>query len=332
MLNLLDEGEDDLAVNEIRRFVLTAGDQVVTIPLEQPDLVIERAAVISALAARAVANGAEICTGESLVGLEPQDDGVTLLLERPGCLKQRRMSTSTLVGADGSFSQVARLAGWPKLPTVPLLQGIVSLPRQHDPYTARVWFDTSETPYFYWLIPDSESTAVVGLIGEDGCAIRGSLDRFLHQQGLSASAYQGGRIPRYDGWTSPHRKLGGGDVYLVGDAAGQAKVTTVGGIVTGFKGAMAAAEAIASGNGHAGFRALRRELDLHLRVRQALHGFDQAGYRTLLAHLSRSSAQTLGKYTRDEMLKLLTKLLLRQPRLLVLGLRSILFHRASSGR
>jgi flavin-dependent dehydrogenase len=206
------------------------------------------------------------------------------------------------------------------------------LPRRLEASTARVWFDTEETPYFFWLIPESDGTAVVGLIGENGTAVRDSLDRFLDKQGLSPSAYQGGRIPRYDSWISPHRKLGGGDVYLVGDAAGQAKVTTVGGIVTGFKGAMAAAEAIASGNGHASFRALRRELDLHLRVRQALRGFDQAGYRALIAHLSRSSAQTLGKYTRDEMPKLLPKLLLRQPRLLVLGLRSILFNRASSGR
>ena len=331
-LDFLGGRGDGWVVNEIQRFEIIAGDQVVTIPLETPDLVIERASVVHALAARAAEAGAEIKAGEQLVGLEPGADGLTAVFEKHGRRVDERVPTEIVIGADGAFSRVARLAGWSKQPTVPLLQAVVDLPPGADSSTARVWFDRSETPFFYWLIPESANTAAVGLIGENGSEIRDSLDRFLDKQGLAASEYQGGRIPRYDSWISPHRKLGGGDVYLVGDAGGQAKVTTVGGVVTGFKGAMAVTAAITNGGGRAEFRALRRELDLHLWVRKALQGLDQSGYLALLAHLSRSSTETLGRHTRDEMPRLLTKLLLRQPRLLVQGLRSLIFNGASSGR
>ena len=40
------------------------------------------------------------------------------------------------------------------------------------------------------------------------------------------------------------RRVGAGNVYLVGDAAGQVKVSTVGGTVTGLRGAQAVALAI----------------------------------------------------------------------------------------
>ena len=332
MLDLLGGRCEGWVVNEIQRFEIIAGDHVVTIPLESPDLIIERASVVHALTARAVDEGVEIKAGERLVGLEPGVDGVTAVFEKRGRQVDERVPVEIAIGADGAFSRVAHLAGWPKQPTVPLLQAVVALPPGTDPGTARVWFDRSETPFFYWLIPESASTAAVGLIGENGTEIRGSLARFLTKHGLAASEYQGGRIPRYDKWISPHKKLGGGDVYLVGDAGGQAKVTTVGGMVTGFKGALAVAAAITNGGGRAEFRALRRELDLHLWVRKALQGLDQAGYVALLAYLSRSSTEILGRHTRDEMPKLLTKLLLRQPRLLVQGLRSLVFNGASSGR
>ena len=63
-------------------------------------------------------------------------------------------------------------------------------------------------------------------------------------------------------WVPVRRQVGNGSVYVVGDAAGQVKVTTVGGIVTGFRGALGVAEAILYGGASAELRSLRRELNL----------------------------------------------------------------------
>jgi len=56
--------------------------------------------------------------------------------------------------------------------------------------------------------------------------------------------WQGARIPVYRGWVPVRRQIGNGEVYLVGDAAAQVKVSTVGGIVTGFRGALGVSQAL----------------------------------------------------------------------------------------
>ena len=63
----------------------------------------------------------------------------------------------------------------------------------------------------------------------------------------------------------PWRRRAGGEIYLVGDGAAQVKVTTVGGLVTGLRGAKAAANAILRRSDYVKeLRALKRELSLHL--------------------------------------------------------------------
>jgi flavin-dependent dehydrogenase len=228
------------------------------------------------------------------------------------------------VGADGAASRVARVAGWPAQTTVPLVQAIVRLPHDMPADTTRVWFIPDDTPYFYWLIPESPTQGVVGLIGEQGPATRRALERFLERKHLEPIEYQAARIPVYSKWIPVRRRLGGGDVYLVGDAAGHVKVTTVGGIVTGLRGARGVAEAILNGGPGRRLRALRRELDLHLLIRRAIHNFTQAQYSHLVDLLNAGARQELEAQTRDEPGRVLWRLCLHQPRLLLLGLRALL--------
>jgi hypothetical protein len=55
-----------------------------------------------------------------------------------------------------------------------------------------------------------------------------------------------------------------------------------------------------------------------------LHRFTQPDYTRLLDVLDRSTQRLLGLYTRDEIGALLWRLGVRQPRLLLLGLRAVL--------
>ena len=90
-----------------------------------------------------------------------------------------------VVGADGALSRVAQSAGWPRQPTVPLVQAIVRVPADMSVNTVRVWFVPDDTPYFYWLIPESSERAVLGLIGEDGQETRRCLERFMEKRGFT---------------------------------------------------------------------------------------------------------------------------------------------------
>jgi len=124
------------------------------------------------------------------------------------------------------------------------------------------------------------------------------------------------------------RQIGNGEVYLVGDAAAQVKVSTVGGIVTGFRGALGVSQALLQNGRSRELTALRRELGTHWLIRRALHHFGQKDYSQLVDLLDASTRQSLGEINRDESTRLLWNVVRRQPRLVLLGLRGLLMGKA----
>ena len=311
-------------VNEIRRFELFTDGRVAKIALRRPDLVIERSSLIKELGVAAQAAGAHIEFSKKFVSLDGNDHALTLTMERSKGGGTEDSVFRTIIGADGAVSRVAQAAGWPKPRTAPLVQAIVDLPKGMMPDTVRVWFIPDDTPYFYWLIPHSPTQGVLGLIGEDGAETKSVLEGFLERHNFEPQGFQGARIPIYTGWTPVRREMAGGDVYLVGDAAGHVKVTTVGGIVTGFRGAAGVAEAIVNGGSSGKLRGLRYELNTHLLIRKLIHGFTQTHYSHLVDLLNVRARHDLESHTRDEPASLLLRLCLHQPRMLLLGLRALM--------
>jgi flavin-dependent dehydrogenase len=324
MKSLLGVAAERSIVNEIRHFELFTDGRSANVSLKHPDLIIERRALIQGLAEEAQKAGASLSLGHRFHALHPNGRGLILEVEHCASGRREEVHSDTIVGGDGASSRVARAAGWTPLETVPLVQAIVSLPKDMPPNTARVWFVPQDTPYFYWLIPESPTRGALGLIGENGADTRRHLERFLEKRKLDAIEFQGARIPVYKGWVPVRQQVGNGSVYVVGDAAGQVKVTTVGGIVTGFRGALGVAEAILYGGASAELRSLRRELNLHLLLRRSLHDFQQSDYSRLVDLLNAPAIQSLGEYSRDEAWKILWRICLKQPRLLLLGLRGLL--------
>ena len=202
---------------------------------------------------------------------------------------------------------------------------------------AAMWFRAGRYPPLF-LLADSRKLrygrSALGLIERRRrTELAACSGRFLEKKHFEPLSFQGARIPVYTGWVPVDRAVGGGKVYLVGDAAGQVKVTTVGGIVTGVRGAEGVAEAILNGGRSRKLSSLRRELNLHLLIRRALHHFQQADYSRLVDLLNSSAKTSLSTYTRDEAARVLWHICRNQPRLLLLGLRGLLmpqFDRASS--
>jgi digeranylgeranylglycerophospholipid reductase len=323
MRHLLGPVGERAIVNEIKRFELFTDGRSATVPLQEPDLVIERAELIQGLACESQKHGATIEFGRRFASLSGSNGGVDLTFERAGS-ETERVHAESVVGADGAYSAVAKAAGWPAQPTVPLVQALVDLPKGMSADSVRVWFRPDDTPYFYWLIPESASRGALGLIGIDGHETRRCLDHFMEEKGFSPHSYQGARIPAYEQWIPVERRIGNGRVFLVGDAAGQVKVSTVGGIVTGFRGALGVSQAILQNGSRSELRSLRRELDWHLWIRRSLHRFKQDDYSRLVDLVGGALLQSLGRVSRDEAARVLWQVCRSRPQLLLTGLRGIL--------
>ena len=325
---LLGASSEKCAINEIHGFELFTDGRAAAIRLDSPDLVIERSRLIRALADEAQSHGAQLEFGRRFASLQGGRGGIEMTLAgigpRTKGTRSERVCCSAVVGADGAQSSVARAAGWPRLTTVPLVQALVKLPSGMPSDTVRVWFIPDDTPYFYWLIPESSERGVLGLIGVDGQRTRRCLERFMEKKHFRALGFQGARIPVYRRWVPIERRIGQGRVYLVGDAAAQVKVTTLGGVVTGFRGALGICESVLNGGFSPELRALRRELDWHMLIRRSIHGFRQADYSRLMDWMNDGMRRSLSRLNRDEAARVLWHVCRNQPRLLWMGLRGLL--------
>src|SRR5216684_1213233 len=180
-------------INEIRRFELFTDGRSAQVALTKPDLIIERSRLISALARAGEQAGATLSFDTRFLGIGPNARGLRLEVESGG--KREELHADSVVGADGAASRVARASGWPPIETVPLVQAIVRLPKDCPPDTTRVWFVPDDTPYFYWLIPESAERGALGIIGEgSGQETKRRIEKFLEKKKMTALEWQGARI------------------------------------------------------------------------------------------------------------------------------------------
>ena len=292
------------------------------VQLQNPDLIVERASLNTWLLGQAESAGAQVFLGHRFVRLEADKSGAVVHLHnhRPTTV----IATEAIIGADGMNSRVARSAGMPCPPSVPLVQAEVTLPSGWDPDVTQVWFDVDATRFFYWLIPESSGRAVAGLIGEEGALTRELLADFLDQQNLRAENYQGARVAMHHPRFKPWGAIDQIPILLVGDAAGHVKVTTVGGTVTGLQGASAAAASILNGTSYRfEARAIKRELDVHWLLRVLLERLDNGGYDCLVGTLSSRLKLFLARHNRDLMARGFWRLPWVQPKLIKIGLRCL---------
>jgi len=322
-LHLLDFDAEPAVLNRICLFELISRSERARISLADPDLIVERRRFVELLSSRLARAGGRILVDHRLEELARLDGGYELRI-RSGRQRIRRLA-SHAIGADGIQGTTVRVGRTGAVPSVALLQARVPIPKNLDPTAARIVFDRSSTRFFYWIIPESDETAVAGLIHETDRQAREALARFLSAQDLAPIDYQEARTPLHavavgNGHTRADRNL-----MLVGDAAGQVKTTTVGGVVAGMRGAAAASRAILGNATYAReLRTLDHELNAHGMLRGVLDGFTDDDYDALLRLINSGAARALAERSRDELSQgLWWRLVRAQPRWLRLGLRAV---------
>ena len=310
-------------VNKINRFELVNQGISETVELRTPDLIIDRKPMIQQLAEAARESGVAVHCGHRFEQLRPQHKCAVFKKVQKGTVTIVEKPADILIGADGTNSRVAACGGWPQQPVVSLLQTVVLLPDDIDPGTSRVWFMPERTPYFFWLIPHSATHGVVGITAEDEKHGRLLLNRFLDEQRMIPGEFQIAWTPKYERWIPVQKNIDKMQLYLVGDAAGHVKVTTVGGVVNGILGARGVAESIVNNGKSSSLKILRWELECHRLIRSMLNTFSHNEYQTILSFLTPKTKSALGKYSRDQTHRLLLSLLVNQPHMVAMVIKRL---------
>ncbi len=307
---------DEMILHEINVMAVASSSRELSIPLKEPDLIVERAKLMGWLTSKFESAGGTLFRGHRFEKIRQISTGIEISFHTSQG-EASAVAREAVIGADGVHSNVAEAAGISEPVLVPIVQAEVALPSGWDPCVTKIWFDTEETRFFFWLIPESLTQGVVGLIGDDGLKTLESLKRFLVYHNFEPKAYQAARVALYSPRLKPWTRIGKTPVYLVGDAAGQVKVSTVGGTVSGFLGAQAAAQALLNGRPYREHCSqARRELNVHWLLRLLLDRLDNQGYDHLLSTVSLRVRNFLGEHNRDSMNSAIWRLPILEPRLL----------------
>jgi digeranylgeranylglycerophospholipid reductase len=204
---------------------------------------IQRQRLDELLAAAAQQAGAELRTSARLIALERQPGALVVHLRSRG--RPQALRTRLLIGADGAQSRVGRWLGLRARHE----ERIVGLGLEARLETERqdfleIFVGNSIAPGFFgWVIPLGGGRARIGVATSDGRRPIHYLGRLLEAFPRLFADAQFGRL--YGGvipLRRPHR-IYCENAMLVGDAAGQVKPTSGGGIYTGLVGAKHCAQA-----------------------------------------------------------------------------------------
>jgi digeranylgeranylglycerophospholipid reductase len=217
--------------NRIRRAILySPGGVKVEIEAErQRVLVLDRSRFDQELARTASRKGAEIEVGHRVTGKNEKNGMVRVQSEHvTSCTAKWIIDATGYVSLPQGYRATLPAAKYEVYGS------------WFDRNTIEMYFDQKRSPgYFTWVIPISEDVAKVGVSGRGGNQFR-FLDDFIKTKGgkvykkTAAQIVVGGPIDRFVRGRS----------ILVGDAAGQAKPTTGGGIYSGGLGGLLAGKCI----------------------------------------------------------------------------------------
>jgi len=206
-------------------------------------VVIDRTKFDEGLLKKAQDSGVEVKLGWKAVGI----DGNRIKLWKDG--EESEEGAKVFIGADGPQSRVAKWVGLPgSKKLLSALQAILPYRPPREDFV-EVYLGRDVAPNFFaWAVPASEGIARVGLASDSAGSLRQFFARLLEKRFSSGEGKNACEIVEIGGGMIPigvPEKTVSDNVMLVGDAAGQVKPTSGGGIYTGMVCAKIAGEVAA---------------------------------------------------------------------------------------
>ena len=233
-----DDSRKSLCQNDIygARFH-TGGPESNAYPFYKGDVVsnvIDRVELDRTLADAARKAGATFKEHHTVVGLSEYRDAVSVRVRGPDGIET--YDGRILAGCDGPKSRVRREVGLPE--PEELLHGVLGFEDapDHDDF---VDVHLTVPGFFAWRIPRGEAGVEYGLATDPTADVSARFDSFRAAYGVELSRRCSGLIP-----IGPPERVHTGRIFLLGDAAGQNKPFTGGGILYSMTAADIAASVI----------------------------------------------------------------------------------------
>ena len=297
-----------VVIQRVRRSIFHApsGTQLILAKGEPHAFVLHRDQLDQQIAKEAESAGAKLQLETRVTKVSSEQNGMRLHIKENG--QDRELRTHFVVNAEGINAQLMRPFNLPRpkrdymLPALQYEVTNVALPTD----TVHLFFDTQLAKNFFaWVIPLSDQSARVGLAAAHK-QTPAALDKFVKTCPLTKGAeikkryggivYSGGPSSR----TIAHRFVN------IGDAAGQTKATTGGGVVAGGACAIMAASSIARAlkDGNYNHRELKRyerlwkrswgrQLHLMSLLRRLVNTLDNHELNHLFSSLQHSKARQI---------------------------------------
>lgn len=205
--------------------------------------VVERKILDREIAKAAAHEGAEVMVDTTVRSHKKMPGGIALDAIREG--KRIQITTKVVIGADGVKSKIARDAGLGRVPHVCSGIQVEAAYEPRDPTCVEIFLGHHFVPgYFAWAVPTAGNCCRVGLNADADAHMY--LDRLLNEHAIVSKKARSavdlimGGIP-----VGTLKRTVSDGVMIVGDAAGQVKPVSYGGIFTGTRSAKIAGEVAA---------------------------------------------------------------------------------------
>jgi geranylgeranyl reductase family protein len=241
---LPDSARKDLFQNAIRgaRFHLAGADsRGYPFYKDRPvSNAIDRVGLDKRLAERAAAAGADVRPNHTVTGVTERPDRVALSVRGPDSDggDAETVVARMVAGCDGPRSRVRDALGLPA--PGEFLHGVLAFdPTPDHRDFVDVHLTVPEAPFFAWRIPRGDAGVEYGLAARPGANVGAMFEDLVADYGADVAHRCSGAIP-----IGPADRTATRRGFLIGDAAGQTKPFTGGGILYGMTAADAAAREI----------------------------------------------------------------------------------------
>jgi len=313
----------DFLLNITSEIEVNAPDKTV-VKIPQKEYIVDRTRFDRHLINKAVDNGAELLLNHRLMSLKHEGKIITLDAKDKRNDKIKKIKTDILIGADGPYSIVSRYLN-PDLRRE-YFHGIQArIKLKTDARVYKTYFGGVCPGFFAWVVPESGRIVRAGIALRKGNVyshFRRFLDTRIKKYRIIDK--QAGMIPIYNPRLRTEMKRETRNcrcsIYTIGDAAAQVKATTGGGIVPGARCAKHLTSAIKTGHSYEKLwkHDVGKELWLHLKIRNVLDRFSDRDYNRLVRLMDGEKVKNLlSTHTREHPSRLIPKLILAEPRLLL---------------